>query len=236
MIKAAHPLEGLLASSGLEGFIRKLARLRGPVGKDDVRRGRPRIIVTDKEQSDIVCGICFGKIKSESEYAYCHRRTFHRSCLERVECCPDCHLKYAVRGREGTTTKDIGSPFRLKRMREEPLSDEAVSRCPVCGAGLLEGMGTCSSCGAIFVSPGGSFACPSCGSLVSESASICGNCGEQFRPFVTSACPACGQVVGPNDAVCQCGAVLQEFCPECGTPLPERATECPGCGIVFEFV
>ena len=231
MIKAAHPLEGLLASSGLEGFIRKLARLRGPVGKDDVRRGRPRIIVTDKEQSDIVCGICFGKIKSESEYAYCHRRTFHRSCLERVECCPDCHLKYAVRGREGTTTKDIGSPFRLKRMREEPLSDEAVSRCPVCGAGLLEGMGTVLL-GAIFVSqevlspvrPVGPW---------SASASIAGV--RRTVPTVRYNClSACGQVVGPNDAVCQWGrssGVLSE----CSFPF-RRATECPGCGIVFEFV
>lgn len=236
MIKAAHPLGALLASSGLEGFIRKLARMRGPEGKDDGRRGRPRIIVTGREHTDIICGICFGKIKSESEYAYCHRRSFHKSCLDRVEGCPDCHMKYAVRGRESTTTKDIGSPFGFIQVKDEVPAEEELSQCPVCGANLFEDTGGCSSCGAIFVVPGGVFPCPACGSPVRESDATCENCGEPFRPFTADACPACGQTVGPNDAVCKCGAVLQEFCPECGTPLPERVTECPGCGIVFEFV
>jgi len=36
--------------------------------------------------------------------------------------------------------------------------------------------------------------------------------------------------------VCECGALLEENCPECGAPLEENDVFCAQCGTAFEFV
>ncbi|MCD6461420.1 MAG: zinc ribbon domain-containing protein, partial [Thermoplasmata archaeon] len=53
-------------------------------------------------------------------------------------------------------------------------------------------------------------------------------------------CSICKAPVTATSSVCgSCGASLVDTlvgkrCPSCGTPLPEKAKECPKCGLVFK--
>jgi hypothetical protein len=195
------------------------------------------VLVSGNEVADLTCAICMGKIKGELEYGYCDKRSFHLACLQRLNGCPYCKLKYAVRGRESTTTREGPIPSWAAHAREEPQTTEEDSPCPACGEHVVQDTAGCPACGAVYVAPGEIFCCPVCSSPVMEGDNAeCPNCGEHFLLFRPRSCPACGRTVRPNEQKCQCGALLDDRCPECGSPLSETDSTCPNCGAAFEFI
>lgn len=240
-MEAALPFRALLRGTGIGKLIKRLVKDRRVRADDGERPERPRIMITGASTQTLTCLICMGNIKEGSEFCTCGSgRVFHSSCLSRLGSCPYCKRTYAVKGRESTTTRHVIEPIasapKDKPSPPPPPPVEEDVRCPVCKEEIAEDAGSCPGCGAIFIIDGGTFNCPSCGTEMGEDERKCPTCGEPFRQFVRPTCPVCRRPVGQDDKICSCGAVLGEFCPECGIRLPEEDTVCKNCGAVFEFI
>lgn len=237
VLEAFLPFGALLAGAGFGDLIRKIVFVGkggGEVQSDPY--DRPRIQVTGPKVKPEICQICMGRIKEGSEYVRCSNgKVFHSVCLARVGNCPYCRRTTAIKGKEGTTSREYVVPI-IPAHAEVASPEAALIACPVCGSGIEADATGCRSCGAIFVAEGGTFPCPGCGHTVNESDLECHHCGEPFHQFRPRACPVCGSIAAPNAEGCACGAILDDRCPECGAVLPADAVECAGCGAAFEFV
>ena len=178
---------------------------------------RPRVMVNSSEVKTNVCQICLGRIKEGSNHVECKcGKAFHIVCLSRTGFCPYCSEPYE----------------NLKPQISEECS---IQVCPLCGDQLEPGARVCE-CGAIFHEEGIDFCCPICGTHISEGETSCSYCGEIFDCYRLVNCPVCGLLVEEGTEVCECGAVLNDRCPECGAPLGYEDRFCPGCGAEFEFI
>lgn len=218
-------------------LIKKMTKNRGESEDESGRPERPRIMITGANTQVLMCQICMGKIKEDTEFCTCGTgKVFHSACLARLGSCPYCKRTYAIKGRESTTSRQVIEPIAsTPRSNASPATEEG-NRCPVCFGNLAEDASSCPACSAIFITSGGTFTCSECGTPFGENERVCPSCGEPFRTFTPPVCPACNNPVGPNDKKCQCGAVLGDGCPECGFLLSEEDTVCAHCGAVFEFI
>ncbi len=199
---------------------------------------RSRVVVNGPKIKPVICQICLGRVKEGLEYARCScGKEFHPACLSRAGVCPYCGAFYG----DGTLSEErIVHP----RGAESGKAVAAISMvweskegrtCPLCGSDLAPGTNECS-CGAIIVDEGEDFDCPSCGTRVPADRTECPVCRERFDVQVAGSCPVCGRPIAPRAAVCECGTVLGDICPECGSRLGKDDSYCGQCGAHFEFV
>jgi predicted nucleic acid-binding Zn ribbon protein len=247
------PLAAFLGSTGefskVSEFFRKYIYMGKTQGgeRPEASRGRPRVQVTGPKVQQAICQICLGKIKEGTEYVKCSSgKVFHSVCLARVGNCPYCQRTIAIKGKESTTSKDFPLPTlvavpeaegKAEDMKEGPAPVAAAKQvnCPICGSPIDENATGCA-CGAIFVPEGGNFPCPACGAPVKEGSAACSSCGESFDQVYPLHCPVCGRIVPANAETCECGAILNNRCPECGAELAEDDSTCRTCGTEFDFV
>lgn len=58
--------------------------------------------------------------------------------------------------------------------------------------------------------------------------------GREMEAEVTCVCPYCDAVMEAEAPWCEVCQVEVRFCAVCEEPLPQDASECPGCGAVCE--
>lgn len=200
---------------------------------------RPRVMVSGPKVKPVVCQICLGRVKEGSEYSRCAcGKTFHPVCLARTGFCPYCEKRYTEEAlRQALVVRPKAPAGRAKGPSEiRMIWQPGMARiCPLCGAELPEGSGECQ-CGSIIVEEGESFECPSCGTEVPADMSFCPGCKERFDVVEEPICQVCGRVIAGGKGVCDCGALTDNMCPECGAYLEPDDTVCGRCGTAFEFV
>lgn len=212
----------------------------GKENRNEKSRGsRPKVQVTGPKVKPLICQICLGRVKQDMEYVKCScGKSFHSTCISRTGYCPYCECHYTTR--DGRTPSENGF-ITLRTPNSEkmtaPITGTKVNYilCPLCGANVPAGAGTCE-CGAIFVEEGGRFKCPECGTSISEDESGCRNCGERFDHLDTQTCPLCKRILPQGEEVCECGALIGDSCPECGNELAASESTCRNCGVVFELI
>jgi len=200
-------------------------------------RERPRVLVSGPKVRPVVCQICLGRVKEGLEYARCScGKVFHPVCLVRTGTCPYCGAVYS----EGSLGEEHMVRPKQPEMRKPPgisltWQGDTDHLCPICGAELPEGSGECA-CGAVIVEEGQEFDCPSCGTRVPADQNACPLCHERFDLISSRTCEVCGAAMSEDALVCNCGALIGERCPECGSPLESDDLFCARCGAAFEFV
>ena len=200
---------------------------------------RPRVVVSGPKVKPVVCQICLGRVKDGLEYAKCScGKVFHPVCLLRTGACPYCGTAYFAETLTEERMVRPRPPDRSKTSRAavSMIWEASTNRlCPLCGEGLPSGVDECA-CGALVVEEGQEFDCPSCGTRVPADRADCPNCRERFDLYASRVCPICGRTIPEDALVCECGALLEENCPECGASLGENDIFCAQCGTAFEFV
>ncbi len=178
-----------------------------------------RIMVKGAESRSPICQICLGRIKQGSRHLVCDcGRAFHIVCLSRTEFCPYCDNSYEDLQTQAST--ELAEPLTV---------------CPLCDSYIAPGNRECR-CGAVFLEEGSDFYCPSCGTLIPWTDDECSFCGQEFDRIQTITCPICGQINRADRALCDCGVVIADRCPECGSKLGAEDEMCGGCGAIFEFI
>jgi hypothetical protein len=211
-----HVKERMLPGSEQRVEHQRLGRITRIIQRSSTS-SRPRVMVNSPEIKTNVCQICLGRIKEGSNHVeYSCGKQFHVVCLSRTSFCPYCSESF-------------------ENLEPKSGEDSPIEVCPLCGTSMEPGMRSCE-CGAIFQEEGIDFCCPICGTHVSEGETSCPYCGEIFDCYRLINCPVCGLLVEEDIEVCECGAVLNDRCPECGAPLGPEDRYCRKCGAEFEFV
>ena len=79
--------------------------------------------------------------------------------------------------------------------------------------------------------PAGNVVCPKCGATLPAGAKFCFLCGEKIETAPEKfVCPFCGKETPKGKFCMECGAALENKCPNCGAEVPAGAKFCLECG------
>ncbi len=78
----------------------------------------------------------------------------------------------------------------------------------------------------------GQTTCPKCGSTLPANAKFCLECGSKVQEIASDevVCPHCGNKTKKGKFCSECGQLLVNKCPKCGTEVPSGAKFCLECG------